>query len=98
MKTLFELNPALDLPAYAARFAATGRVQLRDVLTPDSARELQMVLARGTDWGIAVGAGTEKPTSIRAARSRRGPAAKNGAARIASPSSRPCPTSVPSPR
>jgi len=70
MKTLFELNPALDLPAYAARFAATGRVQLRDVLTPESASELQMVLARGTDWGIAVGAGTEKPTSIRAARSR----------------------------
>ena len=70
MKTLFELNPALDLPAYAARFAATGRVQLRDVLTPESAGELQMVLARGTDWGMAVGAGTEKPTSIRAARSR----------------------------
>ena len=68
MKTLFELNPALDLPAYAARFAATGRVQLRDVLTPESASELQIVLARGTEWGIAIGAGTEKPASIRAGR------------------------------
>lgn len=70
MKTLFELNPALDIAAHAARFAATGRVQLRDVLTPDSARELQMVLARGTPWGMAVGAGAAKPESFSAARSR----------------------------
>lgn len=64
MKTLFELNPALDIAAYAARFAATGRVQLQGVLTPESAAELQLVLARGTDWGMAVGAGTAKPESF----------------------------------
>lgn len=64
MKTLFELNPALDVAAYAARFAATGRVQLQGVLTPESAAELQLVLARGTDWGMAVGAGTAKPESF----------------------------------
>lgn len=70
MKTLFEINPALDLPSLAARFAATGRVQVRAVLTPESAQELQMVLARGTSWGMAVGAGAAKPVSINAAQTR----------------------------
>lgn len=64
MKTLFELNPALDRDALAARFAAMGRVQIRDVLTPESAREMLAVLARGTPWGMAVGAGLEKPRSF----------------------------------
>ena len=58
MKTVFELNPALDVEAYAARSAATGLVQLRDVLTHESARELLSVLARGTPWGMAIGAGS----------------------------------------
>jgi SM-20-related protein len=70
MKTLFELNPALDVPALAERFAATGRVQVRDVLTPESARELLLVLAKGTPWGMAVGAGTAKPESFSAAKAR----------------------------
>ena len=70
MKTLFEINPALDLAPLAARFAATGRVQLRNVLTPESASELQLVLARGTPWGMAVGAGEAKPSSFRAEQAR----------------------------
>ncbi len=70
MKTLFELNPALDRAALAARFAATGRVQVRDVLTPHSAREILTVLARGTEWGMAVGAGEDKPRSFRAGEAR----------------------------
>ena len=70
VKTLFAINPALDIAAHAARFAATGRVQLRDVLTPESAAELQMVLARGTDWGMAVGAGAAKPESFSSAKTR----------------------------
>jgi len=70
MKTLFELNPALDVAAHAARFAATGRVQLRNVLTQESAAELQAVLARGTPWGMAVGAGSAKPQSFSAAQTR----------------------------
>lgn len=70
MKTLFELNPALDRKALAARFAATGRVQIRDVLTEESAREMLMVLARGTPWGMAVGAGTGKPRSFSAGEMR----------------------------
>lgn len=70
IKTLFELNPALDRAALAARFAATGRVQIRDVLSERSARELLMVLARGTEWGMAVGTGEDKPRSFRAAETR----------------------------
>ena len=70
IKTLFELNPALDRAALAARFAATGRVQIRDVLSEQSARELLMVLARGTEWGMAVGTGEDKPRSFRAAETR----------------------------
>lgn len=70
MKTLFQLNPALDIAALTARFAATGRVQLRNVLTTESARELQLVLAQGTPWGMAVGAGESKPSSFRAAQTR----------------------------
>lgn len=70
MKTLFELNPALDIAALHARFAKTGRVQLRNVLTPESARELQLVLAQGTPWGMAVGAGVAKPSSFHAAQTR----------------------------
>ncbi len=70
MKTLFELSTDLDVPALAALFTATGRVQLRDVLTPDSARELQTVLARGTPWGMAIGAGSARPESFRADQTR----------------------------
>lgn len=70
MKTLFELNPAIDIGAHAARFAASGRVQIRNVLTEESARELQLVLARGTEWGMAIGAGAGKPQSFNAARTR----------------------------
>lgn len=70
LTTLFAINPAIDIAAHAARFAATGRVQVRDVLTADSARELQAVLAQGTAWGMAVGAGAEKPRSFRAEETR----------------------------
>lgn len=70
MKTLFDLNPALDRSALAARFAATSRVQVHNVLTDASARELQIVLARGTEWGMAVGAGEHSPRSFRAAETR----------------------------
>ncbi|RNJ62708.1 MAG: hypothetical protein EDM03_08605 [Porphyrobacter sp. IPPAS B-1204] len=70
MKTLFQLNPVLDVAAFSARFAATGRVQLRDVLTAESARELQLVLAQGTPWGMAVGAGEAKPSNFHAAQTR----------------------------
>ncbi len=65
MKKLFELNPALDRTALSQRFAETGRVQIRNVLTSETAREILTVLTKGTPWGMAVGAGEAKPQSFR---------------------------------
>lgn len=66
MKKLFEINPALDRAALTRRFAATGRVQIRDVLTEETAREVLTVLAKGTAWGMATGAGDENRQSFSA--------------------------------
>ena len=57
MKKLFEINPDLDRVALAARFAASGRAQVRDILTEETAREVQAILLRATKWGMAVQAG-----------------------------------------
>lgn len=50
---LFEVNPALDRQALSARFARDRRVQIRDVLTDQTAREVRNILARHTPWGVA---------------------------------------------
>ncbi|HEV2079607.1 MAG TPA: 2OG-Fe(II) oxygenase family protein [Allosphingosinicella sp.] len=63
---LFELNPALDARALAERFAADGRLQIRDFLTAESASTVHQILARGTRWGLAWQAGSDGPHSIRA--------------------------------
>jgi Rps23 Pro-64 3,4-dihydroxylase Tpa1-like proline 4-hydroxylase len=65
MKKLFELNPTLDRAALAQRFAETGRVQIRNVLTDETAREVLHVLTKGTPWGMATGAGDETRQSFR---------------------------------
>lgn len=57
-KALFELNPALDRAALAADFARDGRVQIADILTIDTARELRHVLEHATPWGVTLQAGT----------------------------------------
>lgn len=89
MKTLFELNPALDRDALAQRFADTGRVQIRDVLTEDAAREILTVLAKSTPWGMATGAGDEKRQSFGADQMRdpQGQQAINAAANEAAQNS-----------
>jgi Rps23 Pro-64 3,4-dihydroxylase Tpa1-like proline 4-hydroxylase len=85
MKTLFELNPATDRKAHAAQFAETGRVQVRDVLTEEAAREVLTVLAKGTPWGMATGAGDENRQSFRMeeVRTQEGAARVNAAAMAA---------------
>ena len=60
---LFRINPALDRAALAARFAADRRVQIRNLLTPDTAATVHDVLARQTPWGLAVADGGT-PTDI----------------------------------
>lgn len=56
-KKLFEINPRLDRAASADRFARTSRVQVRDVLTQETAEEIRMILSRATPWGVAMEAG-----------------------------------------
>lgn len=61
---LLALNPDLDRPALAARFAADGRVQIRDVLTGASAQALHRVIAQDTPWGLAWAAGQDGPHGL----------------------------------
>ena len=65
MRDLFKLNPALDRAALAEAFARDGRVQIRNVLTDETAKEMAMVLGRATPWGYAIGSGDAKRESFR---------------------------------
>ncbi len=73
-KALFELNPGLDQAALATRFAADGRVQVRDVLTVETACEIRTILSQQTPWGYAgqadEGGATRPPEQILAADTR----------------------------
>lgn len=76
-RELFKLNPDLDRDALSQAFARDGRVQVRDVLTPETAEEIFQILARGTPWGIAWQSGEQdKPQAVEAAELRREPAAR----------------------
>lgn len=61
---LLDLNPTLDRDALAAAFAATGRLQIRDVLTEESARNVHAILARQTPWGLAWRAASDGPHAV----------------------------------
>jgi SM-20-related protein len=67
---LVDLNPALDtagaVPALAAAFARDRRLQIRDVLTDESARIVHQILAAETPWGLRWRAGAHGPESLRA--------------------------------
>ncbi len=65
-RALFEVNKSIDRARYAGIFAREGRVQVSDVLTEASARELRTVLSRHTPWGISWQAGPKGPHHIRA--------------------------------
>ncbi|MET0252033.1 MAG: 2OG-Fe(II) oxygenase family protein [Novosphingobium sp.] len=58
---LFEINPALDRAGLAAAFARDGCVQVGDVLTERTAREIRRILAEETPWGLSWQAGTALP-------------------------------------
>lgn len=64
--SLFELNPSLERGAAAERFAADGRVQVRDVLTSAAAAAVHDILARQTPWGLAWQSGVDGPHGLRA--------------------------------
>ncbi len=66
MVKLFELNAALDTAALRQTYDRDARIQIRDVLTTDTATTLQRVLERETPWGLAWTARDRKPVSHRA--------------------------------
>ncbi|MEO7411536.1 MAG: 2OG-Fe(II) oxygenase family protein [Sphingomicrobium sp.] len=48
-----ELNPELDLANLAANFRANGWIQIRDVLTSQSAIAIRQLLVDDTPWGLS---------------------------------------------
>ncbi len=64
MIRLFDINPHLDRPALSNAFAERRRLQITDLLTEESARNLHSVLRHKTDWGLAWRAGDEGPEAI----------------------------------
>lgn len=63
---LLALNPGLDRVALAAQFARESRLQIRNVLQIEAARELREIMLRGTEWGFAWQAGEDGPHAARA--------------------------------
>lgn len=63
-RKLFELNPALNRQALAAAFVRDRRVQVRDLLTPETAEEIRSILAHHTPWGMAMQAGVAGPQQV----------------------------------
>lgn len=67
MISLFEINPAIDRASLRHEFAKNGRVQIRDVLTSEAARNLRHILMNQTQWGLSWQAGEEGgPNSLKA--------------------------------
>lgn len=64
MIRIFDLDSGIDRGAAARRFARDGRVQIRNLLTPESAANLRDIIARQTPWGIAWQAGPGGPQRI----------------------------------
>ncbi|ABC62386.1 2OG-Fe(II) oxygenase [Erythrobacter litoralis] len=66
-KKLFEINPDLDRAELAARFAHDTRVQVRDFLTEETAKEIRSILQTATPWGLAMqadGSGQDGPQQV----------------------------------
>lgn len=78
-RELFAINPDIARDALAADYRSHGRVQIRDVLTPDTASEVQALLAKGTPWGLGWRAGDEDPRNVRAEELARLPQAEREA-------------------
>ena len=64
MPDLLQLNPRLDVPALAAELASSGRLQIPDILTDESAIGLRALLAKDTPWCLAWQAGAAGPAQV----------------------------------
>lgn len=76
---LFQLSSTLDRRGAAEAFARDGRVQLRDVLTEETARGIRTILAERTPWGLAMQAGVSNPVLQLRARDLASPAGRDRA-------------------
>jgi SM-20-related protein len=63
---MFAIAPGHDLRSLATRYAARGRVQLRDFLEDDSSLRIEAVLKEQTPWGLCFNQG-ERVAGLRAA-------------------------------
>ncbi|MEJ6595277.1 2OG-Fe(II) oxygenase family protein [Parasphingorhabdus sp.] len=63
---LFEINPELDRRALANKFSADGRLQIRNILSNQTARVIQEILIKQTPWGIGWQGGSNGPHGVRA--------------------------------
>jgi Rps23 Pro-64 3,4-dihydroxylase Tpa1-like proline 4-hydroxylase len=52
-----EINPKLDVAALAAELARNRRLQVRDILTPESADQVYDILANRTPWSLVFNVG-----------------------------------------
>lgn len=61
----FEINPALDRAALQNEFARTHRLQIRDVLQPETAETLREIFVNQIKWGLAWRAAPSDPKNFR---------------------------------
>lgn len=64
MIRIFDIASGIDRAAAARQFAKEGRVQIHNLLTPESATNLRDIIARQTPWGIAWQAGKTGPQKL----------------------------------
>lgn len=57
---MLTLNPTIDRATLAAQFKAVGRVQVGNVLTPESAEFMRRLLTNNKPWELAWQAGNEQ--------------------------------------
>jgi SM-20-related protein len=62
---LFDLNPELDRDKLRRQFAADQRLQIKNLLTPETARTVHDILARQTQWGLAWQAAEDGPHGLK---------------------------------
>ncbi|HEX8192451.1 MAG TPA: 2OG-Fe(II) oxygenase family protein [Allosphingosinicella sp.] len=72
----FRLNPALDAEDLAARFRATGRVNIADFLAAEDAGRLHRLLKESSEWRLVLNQGDKVFELDRAAQAALDPSAK----------------------
>jgi len=64
MSKLLQLNPELDRVVLAGEFQRAGRLQVRNILTDESAARVRDILTQHTPWNLAIQSGSDSPTRL----------------------------------